>query len=384
MSGKETMRARERVETAIRHHQPDRMPIDLGMYTASGISAFAYHHLRAHLGLSTDRIELYEEVQCLARVDEDVLERLHADCILLRPRAPVYRTWCPRGDYRFLVPEQYQPQLNERGEWVVTAGRQHMRMPPGGYFFDGDWIRLEDPWRDDVFPRYVAEAERLFKETDYFTAFKGLYPFFNSNMDYFCDMITDPETLIEKNRQLVQRELERAARFVRFLAPYVGAICLSGDLGSQQSPFCHPEDFESVMLPYLKQVCDFIHQNSDTKVFMHSCGSIEPLLPLLIEAGIDIINPVQISATGMDAAALKRKYGDRIVFWGGGANTQQVLGIEPPKAVRDHVRTLVQTFKPGGGYVFCPVHNILGNVQPESILAAYEAAYEASFYEVTP
>ena len=138
------------------------------------------------------------------------------------------------------------------------------------------------------------------------------------------------------------------------------------------------------MLPYLKQVCDFIHQNSDTKVFMHSCGSIEPLLPLLIEAGIDIINPVQISATGMDAAALKRKYGDRIVFWGGGANTQQVLGIEPPKAVRDHVRTLVQTFKPGGGYVFCPVHNILGNVQPESILAAYEAAYEASFYEVTP
>ena len=145
MSGKETMRARERVEAAIRHRQPDRMPIDLGMYTASGISAFAYRHLRAHLGLSTDRIELYEEVQCLARVDEDVLERLHADCILLRPRAPVYRTWCPRGDYRFLVPDQYQPQLNEHGEWVVTAGRQRMRMPPGGYFLTATGSGLKIP-----------------------------------------------------------------------------------------------------------------------------------------------------------------------------------------------------------------------------------------------
>ncbi|NLO35459.1 MAG: hypothetical protein GX112_03790 [Clostridiaceae bacterium] len=382
MSGHETMRARERVVAAINHRQPDRMPIDLGLYTASGISAFAYRNLRRHLGLSTDQIELYEGVQCLARVDEDVLELLHADCILLKPRAARYRIWQPRGDYRFQVPDYYQPQLNEQGEWVVTAGRQRMRMPRDGYFFDGDWIQFEDPWRDDVFPRYVAEAERLFKETDYFTAFKGLYPFFNSNMDYFCDMITDPEPLIEQNRQIVKRELERAARFVRFLAPYVGAVCLSGDLGSQQSPFCHPEHFEPVVLPYLKQVCDFIHQNSDAKVFLHSCGAIEPLLPLLIEAGIDIINPVQISAAGMDAAGLKRKYGDQIVFWGGGANTQQVLGMLPPDVVRDHVRGLVQTFKPGGGYVFCPVHNILGNVQPESILAAYVAAYDASFYEV--
>lgn len=382
MNGTESMSARERVVAAINHRQPDRMPIDMGMYTASGISAFAYYNLRQYLGLPTDQIELYEGVQCLARVDQDMLELLHVDCILLKPRTLSYHMWQPRSPYRFEVPHYYQPVLNERGEWVVKTDCQSMRMPANGYFFDGDWINFEDPWQDDVFARYVAEAERLNKETAYFTAFKGFYPFFNSKIDYFCDMITDPEPLIEQNEVIVKRELARAKRFVRELGPYVGAVCLSGDLGSQQSPMCHPENFEQVVLPYLKQVCDFIHQNSDAKVFLHSCGAIEPLIPLLIASGIDIINPVQISATGMGASELKRKYGDQIVFWGGGANTQQVLGVVSPEEVGRHVQELVHIFKSGGGYVFCPVHNILGNVSPESILAAYKAAYEASFYEV--
>lgn len=376
----ETMTSRQRVTAAINHREPDRMPIDLGMYTASGISAFAYHALRQHLGLPVDNIEIIDGVQFTARVDDDILRRLHCDCLFLRPPDQTQGRWSPRPPYSFIVPPDYKPVLNSKGEWVVEKGAQSMRMPRGGYFFDGDWIQFDSPFAEHTFPRYVAEAERIYKETDYFTTFKGFSPFYRSNLDYFCDMITDPEPLIAENEQLFARELEKAKLFVDHMNDYVGAVGMSGDLGSQQGPMCRPDAFEIVSMPFLKKLCAFFHEYSDAKVFLHCCGAIEPFLPLLIECGIDIINPVQISAAGMDPATLKRKYGDQIVFWGGGVDTQNVLGQKPPEAVREHVRQMVQIFKPGGGYVFNSVHNIMGNVSPESILAAYETAYEESFY----
>jgi uroporphyrinogen decarboxylase len=373
----ETMTARQRVTAAINHREPDRLPIDLGMYTASGISAFAYYALRKHLGLPVDEIEIIDGVQLTARVEADVLRRVHGDCLTLRPPAVAYRRWLPREPYSFKVPDHYQPVMNERNEWVVEQDTRRMRMPEGGYFFDGDWISFDNPFDEQVFPRYVAEAERIYKETDYFTAFRGFHPFFQANLDYFCDMITDPEPLIEENGRLLQRELARGRLLVEHMNGYVGAVCLSCDLGSQQGPLCRPDAFAEVVLPFLRQLCQFFHANSDMKVFLHSCGAIEPLLPLLIECGIDIINPVQISAAGMDPMMLKQKYGEKLVFWGGGVDTQNILGQQTPEAVSEHVRQMVHIFKPGGGFIFNPVHNIMGNVPPENILAAFDAAYAA-------
>jgi uroporphyrinogen decarboxylase len=154
----------------------------------------------------------------------------------------------------------------------------------------------------------------------------------------------------------------------------------------QQGLMCRPSVLEECVAPYIKKLCDFIHRNSDIKVFMHNCGAIRPLIPMLIDCGIDVLNPVQISAADMEAGQLKREFGDRIIFWGGGCDTQNVLGVGTPAQVADNVRTLVRAFKPGGGFVFNQVHNIMGNVPPQNIVALLDTAYQESFYQpaVTP
>ena len=133
-------------------------------------------------------------------------------------------------------------------------------------------------------------------------------------------------------------------------------------------------------MPYIARFCDFVHRHSDCKVFLHCCGSIRPLIGMLAEAGVDALNPVQISADDMDAADLKRDHGHRIVFWGGGCDTQRVLGVGTPDDVRANVRALVGALKPGGGFVFCQVHNVLGDVPPENIVAMLDTAYAESWY----
>jgi len=377
---KETMTSRQRVIEAINHRTPDRMPIDLGMYTSTGISAFAYWNLREHLGLPVERVEIVDGVQVLARVDADILERFHCDCVFLKPAAAKYHAWKPRGKYSFFVPDYYNPALNERGEWIVEKGAQRMRMPTNGFFFDGSWLSMEDAWEEGFFDETAYEAERLYKETNFFTAFRGFYPFFQSNIDFFCDMLTDPETIVESNEAHLKGQLEAAALLIENMKEYIGAVCMPGDLGDQRAPMVRPEVFEAVSAPYLKKFCDFIHRNSDYKVFLHSCGSIAPLLPVLIDCGIDIINPVQISAENMQPEMLKSKYGKDIVFWGGGVDTQRVMSFKTPAEVDENVQQLTMVFKPGGGYVFCPVHNIMGDVDPRNVIAAYDAAYENSWY----
>jgi len=365
---------------AINHRVPDRMPIDLGMYTASGISLFAYHNLRRFLGLNTDDIKMYDCVMATARVDIDILERFKCDCMLINPPFPDMNRWKPRDGYDFIVPPWFDPVINKKNEWIVAKGGRTMRMPEGGFFFDGDWLDFSDMEGPDRIGRYAENAERIYKETEYFTAYRGFSPFFSTDLDYFCDMITDPEPLIENNKKLLKRQLKTAGEIIDRMGEYIGAVCMSGDLGAQNGPFCKPSAFETVVAPFLKSFCGFVHKNSDLKIFLHCCGAIEPLIPLLIECGVDILNPVQISAEGMDPAALKEKYGKRIVFWGGGCDTQNILGSAPPEKVAENVKKLTGIFKPGGGYVFCPVHNIMGDVPPENIVAAYDASYANSAY----
>ena len=153
---------------------------------------------------------------------------------------------------------------------------------------------------------------------------------------------------------------------------------MNGDLGAQKAPLIGPKLYERVSYPFVKRVIDFIHHNSDWKVFMHSCGAICPLIPYLVDAGVDALNPVQISANGMDPAVLKSRFGDRLVFWGGGCNTQQVLGTGTPDEVRANVRHLTGTLGAGGGFVFNAVHNIMGDVPPENVVAMYDEALRCS------
>jgi uroporphyrinogen decarboxylase len=174
--------------------------------------------------------------------------------------------------------------------------------------------------------------------------------------------------------------LERASKVIKSMGRYIQCIGTGSDLGTQTAPMVNPVIYEELVAPYLKKFCSFIHENSDCKVFMHCCGSIKPFIPILTDCGIDILNPVQISAKNMDPNDLKDNYGNEMTYWGGGCDTQNILNVGSPEDVKENVRNLIKIFKPGTGFVFNQVHNIMGDITPENIVTMFDTAYEESFY----
>jgi uroporphyrinogen decarboxylase len=278
------------------------------------------------------------------------------------------------------------PTLNEKGEWIVTRGDQRMRMPANGYFFDGDWMsRWERKPEEEVLELCTRYAEEIYKETPYACIFKGVpqglsFASYFGGIEFACRMYTDPDAIHAENEAKCAESIRTFDNVNKAFGPWIQMVAVGDDMGTQQGPMCAPQLMEELCMPYYARFCRHVHENSDIKVFMHNCGSIRPLIPLLIEAGIDVLNPVQISADDMDPFDLKREFGDRIVFWGGGCNTQAVLGSGTPADVQQNVEHLVGAFKPGGGYVFNQVHNIVGNVPPENIVGMLDTAYRESFY----
>ena len=377
---RETLTGRQRVLNAIERKPLDRMPIDLGCHFSTGISAFAYQRLREHLGLSTDNIELIDQTQLLARVDADILDRFHVDTILLNPPWPEHRTWNPRGDYHFQASARFTPTQMPDGGWRFPEIPNGGIMPAGGYFFDG---RMPDGYGLEAAERlklFADRAERLYKETDRFTMLMGFSAFFDG-IEFACDMLTDPDDCKARHEKRLGEQIERFDLVNRTYGKYIQSIEVNSDLGMQTGPMTGPEPYREICMPYLQRFCRHVHETSDIKIFLHSCGAISELIPSIIEAGVDALNPVQISARGMDPAMLKARYGDQICFWGGGCNTQTVLWRATPEEVSAHVKELIGIFKPGGGFVFNQVHNIMGDVPPENVVALYDTAYANSFYE---
>jgi uroporphyrinogen decarboxylase len=357
----ETMTSRQRIIATLNREPTDRIPIDLGSHMSTGISVFAYWHLREYFGLNTDEIWIPDMVQLLAHVDEDILQRFHCDCLLLEPSWIHNKKWKPRPPYEFAVPEDIDLQYDDNGCWIVRDkdGKRQMKMPQDGYFFSGDWLcRYNERDEDAALILYAQQAERIYKETNYAMNFLGYSRgpgvleagTFFYGIDHAIQMLTNPEDVHAQQKQKCAESIEYAGKVIDTLGEYY------------------------------KRFCEFIHANSDIKIFLHSCGSIQPLIPLFIEAGIDVLNPIQISADNMDPHDLKKKFGNKIIFWGGGCDTQNVLGSKGSDDVADHVRNTVDIFKKGQGYVFTPCHNILGDVPPENIVAMYDAAYDSAFY----
>lgn len=376
---KETMTGRQRVQNAIEHRPVDRVPLDLSVHFSTGMSAFAYHHLREYLGLGTDRIEMADCNQLLARIDDDIYDRFHIDTLLLNPPWEHTRVWSPREPYRFFIPDRFTPMRNPDGSWQYTADGHTSYMPEGGYFFEGGWTDFfpdDEPERLRMFSR---RAEYIAKETDKFTLLMGFWGFFGG-IDFACEMLTDPDTCQKQNELALQRQIERFDRMNRCMGRWVNALEVNSDLGSQQALLCTPSSYEKLCYPFLKRFCEHVHQNSDIKIFLHSCGAISEALPYIVDAGVDVLNPVQIAARGMDPHTLKAQYGDRLCFWGGGCDTQVALWSYTPQQLSSHVAQLMSIWKPGSGFVFNQVHNIMGNVPPENIVAMFDTAYENSWY----
>ena len=398
------MNSRERVLTALRHQEPDRVPIDLDGMRSAGIMAIAYNRLKAHLGITGGETRVYDLMQQLAQPEPPILEQFGVDVLpLIRapwgfdPANPAWRPWTLPDGSPALVPSGFNPTQDERGDWLILAdeGRVTYRMPAGGLYFDqmyhplaeattvADIEALELPdISDEELAWLRREVCRLYETTD-----KAIMGEFGGNIlegaqglrgweRFMMDMALDPKLAQALTQKLADHYVANLRRYLDAVGNYVQIIQMGDDLGTQRGPQMSPDMYRSIIKPAHRQVYEYIKTHSDLYIFLHTCGSIYKLIPDLIEVGVDILNPVQISAVDMDPARLKREFGQDVVFWGGGANTQHVLPDATPEEVRRHVRELIEIFAPGGGYVFCQVHNIQANVPPENVVAMFEAALE--------
>ena len=398
------MNSRERVLTALHHQEPDRVPIDLDGMASTGIMAVAYNHLKAYLGMTGGETRMYDIGQQLAHPEPPILERFGVDVLPL-PRAswgldpsnPEWKPWTLPDGSPALVPSGFSPAQDERGDWVVqnTEGRVTHRMPAGGLYFDGVYHPLAEATTvaeieafelphisEEELAWLHHEAQRLYETTD-----KAIMGHFGGNIleaaqslrgwdRFMMDMALEPKLALALAQKLADHYVANLPRYLDAVGNYIQIIQMGDDLGTQRGPQMSPRMYRQIIKPAHRQVYEYVKTHSDLYIFLHTCGSIYKLIPDLIQVGVDILNPVQISAADMDPVRLKREFGQDVTFWGGGANTQHVLPRATPEEVRQHVRDLIEILAPGGGYVFCQVHNIQANVPPENIVAMFDAALE--------
>ena len=396
------MNGRERVLAALRHQEPDRVPIDLGGTDATGIVGLAYGNLREHLGLPRGKPRIFVPTLGLALVEPDVWLRLNsgdARAVFFAPQR--WREDVMRDGHPCLVPERWQPTRLPDGSDVVynDAGQVTLRRPPGGLYYDTVHTPLADvetvadldrhaasferfdwpAYADQPLEAMAAHAKALRDRGDVVVVGSFVGHIFAGAQtlrgfeQFMADLLIDPALAEAILDRLTEAHIARFARYAETVGPYLDVVQLSDDLGAQGGPQISPDLYRRMVKPYHSQLFRFIKEETGAYVFLHSCGSVYALIPDLIEAGVDILNPVQVSARDMDTARLKREFGRDLAFWGGGCDTQRVLPHGTPAQVRDEVRRRLDDLAPGGGFVFAQVHNIQADVPPENIVAMAEA-----------
>jgi uroporphyrinogen decarboxylase len=401
---------RDRVLAALDHREPDRVAIDFGGHRSSGIAAIAYPKLRKALKLPERPVRVYDPIQQLAIIDDDVLDRFQVDTIELgRGFALEEKHWAD-----WTLPDGAPCQMpvwalpeRQGQQWVLRSvnGRVVAKMPDGAIYFeqchwpfleDDDLDRLPEALSDNVWggvasppgplgagpdgaQRLAEGAESLRRRTD-----RAIVGLFGGNllemgqwlyrMDRFLMLLAgNPRRAHEFLDRLVEVHLANLERYLGAVGPYIDVIGFGDDLGMQNGPQMSRAMYQEFFKPRHARMWRRAKELADVKVMLHCCGGVRPLLPDLIEAGLDAINPVQVSCAGMDAAGLKRDFGDRLTFWGGGCDTRFVLSHATPDEISKHVREQVSILQAGGGFVFQQVHNILADVPPENIIAMFDA-----------
>jgi uroporphyrinogen decarboxylase len=378
---------RARLRIALEHHVPDRVPRDLGAMRMTGIHARAYPGLRRALGLPPVEVRIADVAQQLAVVDDDVLERLGIDVRGVEPRAP--------GGWRREIVET-DGELAFLDEWGVRR-----RMPASGLYYDpataplageidaGHLARFAWPDGGDPARRAgVAAAANRIAAEERRAVFVGSVCAGLTEMlfrlrgfeDGYMDLAADPALA----RALMERVLEVKLAWWGGVLPELGdAVDVVGeadDLGGQSTPLFSPRTYRELVKPLHAELFAFIRARTRARILFHSCGAIRDLLPDLVEIGVDVLNPIQVSAAGMATAELKREFGRDLVFWGGGVDTQRVLGSGTPAEVRVEVARRIADLAPGGGFVFASVHNIQANVPAENLGAMWETVEERGGY----
>jgi uroporphyrinogen-III decarboxylase len=408
------MSSRERVLAALNHEEPDRVPLDMGGTIMSGIMAHALDRLRKHLGLENRPVKVYEVFQMLGEVEMDVVDRLGIDVLPVEPpvqffglRRERWKPWKLWDGTEVLVPGQFDVEVDEEGSWLLhSEGNPHKpvegKMPKGGFYFDMasmtethldytppalEAVRRQNIITAEELEFLAARVETLRRETDKALllgcwGWVGL-PWVGSIPDFLCLMATSPAYIKDLFSVHTETALKNLEKFERYLGGNIDILGLDGaDYGAQNNELFAPEMFEELFLPFFKEQNDWVHRNTSWKTWQHTCGSVTRVIPLLVDSGLDILNPVQTSAAGMDPAWLKREFGTKITFWGGGVDTQKTLPFASPEEVEKEVAERVRIFAPGGGFVFNTIHNIQQATPPENIVAAYDTARTAGSYPI--
>lgn len=383
------MTSRERILKAINHQVPDRVPIDLGG-NQTGIHKIAYEALIGHLGIK-DNIKIMDAVQQLAEPCEALLERFHVDTRYISAGAA--SGWKGGIEINERDGQKWHDLKDEFG--VVWSMRDDQQL-----YMDISHHPLADATIDDIksypFPkgndagRFKGMRERalmLKKETPYAVVSRisgVVYEtcwYMRGLEQWFCDMIAEPEFCEALIDQTVKFWMDWFSMFLDEVGDLVDVIMIGDDLAGQSGPLFDPKFYVKVVKPRQKQLVQYIRSRTKAKIWYHTCGSCRAYIPELADNGVDILNPVQISATDMVPSELKRDFGGKMVFWGGGIDSQHILPSATPEVVAEHVRRNVKAFMPGGGYVFNNVHNIQGGVPPENIVAMYDTVCECGKYE---
>ncbi len=385
------MNSRERVLSALNHKEPDRVPFDIGGTVVTGINVKAYQALRDYLGLPRIKPTIVDIVQQLAQVDNDVMDRLGVDVKNVSPRSS--------ASYQIEIREM------EGGKYTYFYDEYGIgwRMPKsGGLYYDmfdhplsGDIdesdvesYMLPDPTDPARFTGIREAAEKVLKEEqravivgNLSAGIFELYLWTRGFLRGYSDLIGNPALVQKILHRYLDMQLAYWGKMFSVLGDMIDVVQMADDFAGQNDMLMSPELYRKYLKPLHKELFDFVHSRSSAKVFLHSCGSIRKVIPDLIEIGLDIINPVQVSAAGMDSAELKREYGEDLTFWGGGVDTQCTFdGSHTPEEVREDVKRRVSDLMPGGGFVFATVHNIQGNVPPENIMAMWETLQEYGSY----
>jgi uroporphyrinogen decarboxylase len=401
------MTSRERVMAAVNHQEPDRVPIDLGSTRASAINVSAYFKLLNRLGLKADKVRIYDPFSMNALLDPEIVEVLGIDVVLVPSLyghfdIPIneWKPWRLPDGTPVQVPAEFQTSEGEDGALLLMVdGKAVGKMPREGFYFSViadstmgwfDSLVQAPDVRDVVFSKLTNQDlsfRREFARIMYETTDKALVVDLLDNMrwdtsqaNWMYALAAEPERVNELHQKKALNLVEKIKQLFEAVGPYVQVFAIYQDFGTQGGEAISPTTFERLIMPHFRHIFDWIHKNTDWKVLFHSCGSIYYLIPLMIEMGVDILNPVQTNAANMEPQLLKERFGDRLVFWGGGIETQTVLPFGTQDEVRRQVKERVLTLGPGGGFVFAPCQDIQAEVPSGNVLAAYQAARDFGRY----
>lgn len=414
------MTSRERVQSALAHRPPDRVPVDFGGTAVTGIHVSSLAALRVYYGLERRPVKVHEPYQMLGWVDNDLKAAMGIDVEGVTPRKTMFgfpnqnwKPWRMDDGLELLVPEGFQTSKDPNGDTLIypegdTSVPPSGRMPKDGYFFDTiirqpplDESRLDPADNLEEFEPISSEDLDYFEREVKRASATGRAVIANFGGAAFGDIALVPAPFLKHPKgirdvaewymatrdrrdyihRIFDRQCEIAVANLEKIHAVVGdrvdVVFLCGaDFGTQTSAFCSTATFRELYFPYYKRVNDWIRKHTAWKTFKHSCGSVERFIPSFIEAGFDVLNPVQCSAAGMDAEDLKAAYGERLTFWGGGVDTQRVLPFGRPAEVREQVLRRCRIFARDGGFVFNTIHNIQAQTPVENIAAMIEAVAE--------